>query len=160
MLAHQNVVLLKIFTSTEKFLHPSKILSFLNTDLISFYEYGIFVLNFTLNTPINFFIPSDILDLSQATPGRWFLLAVILTGYWFHCPNHCKTVGLQGNTYSYTLGREYRVLRNWYSRLLFTSEDRLCANLRMQEQSTNMTSQCQCPTFAWLHTSTVVTSQY
>ena len=43
-------------------------------------------------------------------------------------------------TLSYTLGREYRVMRNRYSRLLFTSEDRLCANLRAQEQSTNMTS--------------------
>ena len=43
---------------------------------------------------------------------------------------------------SYTLGREYRVMSNRYSRLLFTSEDRLCANLRVQEQSTNMTSQC------------------
>ena len=46
---------------------------------------------------------------------------------------------------SYTLSREYRVVRYRYSRLLFTSEDRLCANLRVQEQSTNMTSQCQCP---------------
>ena len=44
---------------------------------------------------------------------------------------------------SYTLSREYRVVRSRYSRLLFTSEDRLCANLRVQEQSTNMTSQCQ-----------------
>ena len=51
-----------------------------------------------------------------------------------------------------------RVVRYRYSRLIFTSEDR--ANLRMQEQSTNMTSQCQCPTFAWRHRSTVVTSQY
>ena len=57
--------------------------------------------------------------------------------------------------FSYTLSREYR-----YSQLLFTSEDRLCTNLRVQEQSTNMTSQCQCPTFAWRHGSTVVTSQY
>ena len=56
---------------------------------------------------------------------------------------------------SYTLSREYRVMRYRYSRLLFTSEDRLCANLRVQEQSTNMTSQCQCPTFAWRHRSTV-----
>ena len=31
------------------------------------------------------------------------------------------------NYTSYTLGREYRVMRNRYSRLLFTSEDRLCA---------------------------------
>ena len=31
---------------------------------------------------------------------------------------------------------------NRYSCLIFISEDRLCANLRMQEQSTNMTSQC------------------
>ena len=43
---------------------------------------------------------------------------------------------------SYTLGREYRVMRNRYSRLLFSSEDHLCANLRVQEQSTNMASQC------------------
>ena len=43
---------------------------------------------------------------------------------------------------SYTLGREYRVIRNRYSRLLFTSEDRLCANLHVREPSTNMTSQC------------------
>ena len=63
-------------------------------------------------------------------------------------------------SFSYTLSREYRVVRYRYSRLLFTSEDRLCANLHVQEQSTNMTSQCQCPTFAWRHISTVVTSQY
>ena len=53
--------------------------------------------------------------------------------------------------FSYTLSREYRVVRNRYSQLIFTSEDRLCANLRVQEQSTNMTSQCQCPAFAWRH---------
>ena len=46
------------------------------------------------------------------------------------------------NIFSYTLGREYRVMRNRYSRLLFTSEDRLCAKLHVQKQSTNMTSQC------------------
>ena len=33
---------------------------------------------------------------------------------------------------SYTLSREYRVARYRYSRLLFTSEDRLCANLRVR----------------------------
>ena len=55
---------------------------------------------------------------------------------------------------------EYRVVRNRNSRLLFTSENRLCVNLHVQEQSTNMTSQCQCPTFAWRHRSIVVTSQY
>ena len=64
------------------------------------------------------------------------------------------------NAFSYMLRREYRVVRYRYSRLLFTSEDCLCANLRVQEQSTIMTSQCQCPTFAWHHRSTVVTSQY
>ena len=41
---------------------------------------------------------------------------------------------LKINKFSYTLGREYRVMRNRYSWLLFTSEDRLCANLRVQEQ--------------------------
>ena len=35
---------------------------------------------------------------------------------------------------SYTLSREYRVARYRYSRLLFTSEDRLCAKLRVQWQ--------------------------
>ena len=45
------------------------------------------------------------------------------------------------NRISYALGREYRVVINRYSRLLFTSEYRLCANLRVQEKSTNMTSQ-------------------
>ena len=44
---------------------------------------------------------------------------------------------------SYALSREYRVMRNRNSRFLFTNEDRLCANLRVQEQSVNMTSQCQ-----------------
>ena len=44
-------------------------------------------------------------------------------------------------TISYTLGREYREKRNWYLRLLFTSEDRLYADLRVREQSTNMTSE-------------------
>ena len=38
------------------------------------------------------------------------------------------------NRISYTLSREYRVARYRYSRLLFTSEDRLCANLRVQWQ--------------------------
>ena len=47
------------------------------------------------------------------------------------------------NCISYTLSREYRVVRYRYSLLVFASEGRLCANLRVQEQSTNMTSQCQ-----------------
>ena len=72
----------------------------------------------------------------------------------------CEDLGSDGILLYYTLSSEYRVVRNRYSRLLFTSEDRLCANLRVQEQSGNMTSQCQCPTFAWLHRTTVVTSQY
>ena len=38
----------------------------------------------------------------------------------------------------HTLSREYQVVRNRYSRLLFTSEDHVCANLRVQGQSTNM----------------------
>ena len=38
-----------------------------------------------------------------------------------------------GKQFSYTLSREYRVVRIRYPRLLFTSEDRLCANLRVQE---------------------------
>ena len=57
-------------------------------------------------------------------------------------PVQHKAITSSSINFSYTLGREYRVMRNRYSRLLFTSEDRLCANLRVQEQSTNMTSQC------------------
>ena len=45
--------------------------------------------------------------------------------------------------FSYMINCEYRVGRNQYSQLLFTGEDQLCANLRVQEQSTNMTLQCQ-----------------
>ena len=63
-------------------------------------------------------------------------------------------------SFSYTLGCEYWVPRNWYSWLLFTSEDCFPANLCMQQQSANMTSLCQYPTFMWRHRSTVVTSQY
>ena len=82
-------------------------------------------------------------------------------GWWFETPScplwsHCNEMV----QCSYTLSREYRVVRYRYSRLLFTSEDRLFANLRVQEQSTNMTSQWQCPTFVWRHRSTLVTSQY
>ena len=72
----------------------------------------------------------------------------------------CEDLGSDGILLYYTLSSEYRVVRNRYSWLLFTSEDRLCANLRVQEQLGNMTSQCQCPTFAWRHRTTVVTSQY
>ena len=61
---------------------------------------------------------------------------------------------------SYTLSREYRVVRNQYSRLLFTSEDCLCTNLHVREQSMNMTSQCQSPFFLWRNKSTVVRSQF
>ena len=46
---------------------------------------------------------------------------------------------------SHTLNCEHRVARNRHSWLLFTSDDRLYANLCVQEQSTNMTSQCQYP---------------
>ena len=49
------------------------------------------------------------------------------------------------STFSYSLSREYRVVWDQYLRLLLTSEDRIGANLCVQEQSTNMTSQCQYP---------------
>ena len=52
---------------------------------------------------------------------------------------------------SYTLNREYRVAGNRYSRMLFTSEDRFHSNLNVQEQSTNMTSQCMYLALAWRH---------
>ena len=49
---------------------------------------------------------------------------------------------------SYVLICEYRVVGNQYSRLFLTSEDRLCANLRLREQSMNVMSQCQYRGFA------------
>ena len=52
---------------------------------------------------------------------------------WF---SFCITI----KSHSYTLGCEYRAMRSRYSRLLFTSEDRLCAIWRLQKQSMNMTS--------------------
>ena len=42
---------------------------------------------------------------------------------------------------SYALSREYRVVRNRYSRMLFISVDRIRTNLA-QKQSKDMASQC------------------
>ena len=67
---------------------------------------------------------------------------------------------IQRICYSYTFCHEYRLARNRFSRLLFTSEVRLCANLRVQEKSKNMKSQCQYPICARGHRSTVMTSQF
>ena len=60
---------------------------------------------------------------------------------------------------SYMLSHEYKVVRNRYTQLVFTNKDCLCTNLHVQEQSMNMTSQCQYLGSAWRHRSTVVTSQ-
>ena len=60
-----------------------------------------------------------------------FCGTMIMQG-WYHSINFIII------DFSYTLSREYRVARNRYSRLLFTSEDHFCPNLRVQEQSTNM----------------------
>ena len=107
----------------------------------------------------SYHVSSDI-DVKSATRFYFTITSFLNLMASFH--GYCQ-VALSSTTvkilYSYTLSREYRVVRNRYSRLLFTSEDRLCANLHMQEQSTNMTSQCQSPTFAWRNRSNVVTSQ-
>ena len=58
------------------------------------------------------------------------------------CLWYCVDTNGLINCNSCTQGREDRVMRNRYSRLLFTSEDRISANLRVREQSTNMASQC------------------
>ena len=52
---------------------------------------------------------------------------------------------------SYTLSRKYQVAGNRYSRLFYSTEDKRCANLCVQEQSTNMTSQIHNIAFAWRH---------
>ena len=49
------------------------------------------------------------------------------------------------NRYSHTLSHEYQVAGNRCSRLLLSSENHLYANLCVQEQSKNMTSQCYYP---------------
>ena len=77
------------------------------------------------------FIFHELRDLILKPAGPWM-------DPYFHLSIHCILI-----VFSYTLSREYRVVRNRYSRLLFTSEDRFCANLRVQEQSTSMTSQWQ-----------------
>ena len=88
-------------------------------------------------------LPSTINPLNQnnVTTALTLWLSFICINVWMY-----HDIGYQNNTrmmtISYTLSREYRMVRYRYSRLLFTSEDRLCANLRVQEQSTNMTSQC------------------
>ena len=53
-----------------------------------------------------------------------------------HSTNFIYTINLRLRHVSYTLNRECQVVGNQYSRLLFTSEDQVCANLRVQEQST------------------------
>ena len=55
--------------------------------------------------------------------------------------------------------RESRVVRNRYSRLLFTNEDRLCANLRVHEKSDEYGVICQYLAIAWRHRSFMKTSQ-
>ena len=74
-------------------------------------------------------------------PVRWHLY--IESGPWY-LPFHWLVSSLMPctliPTISYMLSREYRAVSNRYSRLLFTSEDCLWANLRVQEQSMNMTA--------------------
>ena len=53
----------------------------------------------------------------------------------------------------------YLVGRSRYWRLLFTSKDRICANLRVQQQSMNMKSQCRYIAFVWHDRSILMTSQ-
>ena len=51
-------------------------------------------------------------------------------------------------------------IADWCQLPLFTSEEQLCANLRVQEQSTNIMSQCHYLAFTWGHRSTVVPSHW
>ena len=61
---------------------------------------------------------------------------------------------------SYTLRCEKYMLRSLYARLLFTGEHQLNGNLRVQEQSTNITSQWQYLALTWRYGTLVMTSQY
>ena len=61
---------------------------------------------------------------------------------------------------SYMLSWQFRVAPILYSRLLCTGEDQHCADLCVQEQLTNITSQCHYLAFAWRHRWTMVMSQY
>ena len=50
---------------------------------------------------------------------------------------------------AHLLGGEYLVVEDWYSWVIFTSENKPCANLGMQKQSVQMTSHCPCLMFTW-----------
>ena len=92
--------------------------------------------------------------LSQGT-WTWFT-------FWFlylRWTNFLAILNCIISNISYMLNREYWMVRNQYSWLLVTDEDHLCANLRVHEQSRNMTSQCQYFRVAWCHRSTRLTSQ-
>ena len=52
------------------------------------------------------------------------------------------------------------MLRSLYARLFFTGEHQLNGNLRVQEQSTNITSQWQYLALTWRYRTLVMTSQY
>ena len=60
-----------------------------------------------------------------ASNHKSILVFCIIYQYWYDSGNPFSYKSM--TSISYTLGREYRVMRNRYSRLLFTSEDRLCA---------------------------------
>ena len=143
------------------------------------------VLGYITSYRPRYVVTSSLIGWAHTQNGPWVyrIISGVLSQSAYVSPNHIKCIIAKSNIslhhlndllqdcsissvcitlipcFSYTLSREYRVVRSWYSRLLFTSEDRLCANLRVQEQSTNMTSQCQCLAFAWLHRSVVMTSQ-
>ena len=82
---------------------------------------------------------SKMLDGLQWLRGATAFRSLHLLDYFYQCMP-VMYLGLtlcypnQMIPFSCTLSREYRVVRYRYSRLLFTSEDRLCANLRVQEQ--------------------------
>ena len=60
------------------------------------------------------------------------------------CDLPCRSEYVVKKKLCYTLSCEYRVVRNRYSRLLFTREDRHPANLRLKEQLTNIPSKFNC----------------
>ena len=95
--------------------------------------------------------PLDNFHSFKNMPAETFAVKSMVGIHWWHMRHWGSHIFVASQCWnylqliiwtSYTLGHEYRVIKNRYSWLLFTSEDRLCANLRVQEQSTNMTSQC------------------
>ena len=90
-----------------------------------------------------FYARYSVVHSTTTLKEQYIRLACMMTSHAYMSPYCCSIlvnpgvflsrVTFDDLIFSYTLSREYRVMRNRYSPLLFTSEDRLCTNLRVQD---------------------------